>query len=136
MKTLRTVSVVALALLAWGVACAGEQPASKAEAKSGALPQAQPATLATNAAAMPDYPVVGFLESRGRVVTIKAGPKGTLYSIKTTDGKVLCENLSAEQLRAQAPELHDLIKTGVANSSGKSGATDARVRPMADSAMR
>jgi hypothetical protein len=63
------------------------------------------------------YAVIGYLEKRGRVITIKAGPQGPVYSVATTGGKVLFENLPAEQLKAQAPELHDLIKTGVAGDA-------------------
>ena len=64
--------------------------------------------------------VIGHLEKRDRVITIKSGPKGAVYGVATKDGTVLFENLSAEQLKAQAPEIHELIKTGVAG--------DARVR--------
>ena len=63
------------------------------------------------------YPVIGYLEKQDRLITIKAGPKGTLYSIATKGGKELFENVSAEQLKAQAPELHELIKTGVAGDA-------------------
>lgn len=66
------------------------------------------------------FHVIGYLETRDRVITIKSGPKGTVYSVATKDGKILHENLSAEQLKAQAPEIHDFIKTGVGR--------DARVR--------
>ena len=53
-----------------------------------------------------------------RNITIKAGAKGPVYSVKTADGKVLCENLSREQLSAQLPELGEFIKTGVAGTPG------------------
>ena len=62
---------------------------------------------------------VGYIEKRDRTITIKAGPKGPVYSVKTTDGKVLFENVSAEQLRAQAPELHEFLKSAVAGTDGK-----------------
>jgi hypothetical protein len=64
--------------------------------------------------------VIGHLEKRGRVITIKSGSKGVVYSVATRDGKLLFENVSAEQLKAQAPEIHNFITTSVAN--------DARVR--------
>jgi hypothetical protein len=73
--------------------------------------------------------VIGYLEKRDRVITIKSGSKGTVYSVASKDGKVLHDNLSAEQLKAQSPELHDLIKTGVAG--------DARARkPKIDASLR
>ena len=74
--------------------------------------------------------VIGYLEKRDRVITIKAGPNGTAYSVATKDGKVLFENVSAEQLEAQAPEIHDLINTGVAeDASVRRKVIDASMRP-------
>ena len=61
--------------------------------------------------------VIGYLEKRDRVITIKSGPKGVVYTVTTKGGKILFENLSAQQLRAQAPELHDFIKNGVAGDA-------------------
>jgi hypothetical protein len=92
-------------------------------------PQAErPAAAVTKAAPASDFPVIGYLEKRGQTITIKAGPKGPVYSAKTTAGKTLFENLSAEQLRAQAPELHEFFKKAVAGGSGKSGVLiDARL---------
>lgn len=85
----------------------------------------------TNAAPASDYPVIVYLERRGQTIAVKAGPKGPIYSAKTAEGKVLFENLSAEQLRAQAPEVHDFIKTAMARNSDKSGPImDARIRVM------
>ena len=81
-----------------------------------------------------DFPVIGYLEGRGRTITIKAGPKGPLYSVRTAEGKVLCENLSKEQLSAQAPELGEFLKNAIAGPPG--GKTDARVRIMLDATMR
>jgi hypothetical protein len=63
------------------------------------------------------YTVIGYLEKRDRVITIKSSPHGTVYSIATKDGKVLHENVSAEQLKAQAPEIYEVIKTGSANDA-------------------
>jgi hypothetical protein len=75
------------------------------------------------------YAVIGYLEKRDRVITIKAGPRGTIYSVAAKDGKVLFENLSTEQLKAQAPELHELIKTGVAGDARmRSSKIDASLR--------
>ena len=75
------------------------------------------------------YIVIGYLEKRdGTVITIKSGPKGPAYSVASKDGKVLFDNLSSEQLRAKAPEIHEFIKSAVAiDSDSKSGKKDARV---------
>ena len=84
-----------------------------------------PAATASNTGAInaeEAYPVIGNLEKRNCVITIKSSTRGTIYSIATKDGKILHENVSAEQLKAKAPELYQAIKTGLAN--------DARVQVM------
>ncbi len=113
-----------LALALTGIAGAQEQTHTKTPGP----PPPPNAAKDTKAPAVSDFPVIGYLQSRDRTVTIKAGPKGPLYSIKTAAGKVLCENASLEQLRAQAPELHQFIKSAVAGT-GKGGiVVDASVR--------
>jgi len=63
-------------------------------------------------------PIV-HLEMQDKIVTIQSGRDGLVYLVKAKDGKVLHENLSEEQLKAQAPEIHDVIKTSVAGSGSK-----------------
>jgi hypothetical protein len=130
MKILLTfVSLGTVILLAGLDSMAGDgektQPAKAPDAKA-TTPTPKPAAAA-------DFPVIGYLEKQGKVITIKSGPKGTVYSAKTTEGKVLFENISAEQMRAQAPELHEFIKSAVAANSGG----DARLRaPKVDASIR
>ena len=70
-------------------------------------------------------PIV-HLEMQDKVVTVQSGPEGLVYLVKAKDGKVLHENLSEEQLKAQAPDIHELIKTAVAGS-GDNSFMDARL---------
>ena len=72
------------------------------------------------------YPVICYLEQRDRTITVKAGPKGPVYSVKTADGKVLYDNLSIEQLSAQAPGLGEFLKTAVVGAPNAQA--DARLR--------
>ena len=81
-----------------------------------------------------DYPVICYLEQRDRTITVKAGPKGPVYSVKAADGKVLYDNLSLEQLSAQAPTLGEFLKTAVAGAPGAK--TDARLRIKVDASRR
>jgi hypothetical protein len=81
-----------------------------------------------------DYPVICYLEQRDRIITVKAGPKGAVYSVKSADGKVLYDNLSIEQLSAQAPKLGEFLKTAVAGVPGAK--TDARLGPKVDASVR
>ena len=115
-----------------GLAASQEKPGHHSPVKTPASHDAAPTT---NAIPPRDFPVIGYIEKRDREITIKAGPQGTLYSVKTADGKILFENVSAEQLRAQAPELREFIKTAVAAQPGSK--TDARVRAIkADASVR
>src|SRR5262249_10562998 len=111
-----------------------DKPATGTPPKLTAPHEAQAAAPADRTKAKMDYPVIGYLEKQDRTITIKAGPKGPLYSVKTAGGKVLCENLSAEQLRAQAPELSEFLKTAVAGTPGAKA--DARLRVTDDARIR
>ena len=108
-----------------GAALAQERTTQPAPAKSVAaqktvIPQKTPVTAPDTKAPLPsDLRIVGYIEKRDRTIVIKASSKGPFYTVKGPDGKVLFENVSAEQLRAQAPELHDFIKTAVAGADAK-----------------
>jgi hypothetical protein len=117
-----------------GLAGSQDKSSPSTQPKLAAPHEAQTAASSDGAKAKVDYPVIGYLEKRDRTITIKAGPKGPLYSVKTAAGKVLCENLSAEQLRAQAPELSEFLRTAVAGTPGAKA--DARLRVMADGRIR
>ena len=117
-----------------GLALSQDKFPPRTTAKLNASREAQTPTPAAKVKAAADFPVVGYIEKRDRTITIKAGPKGPVYSVKTADGKVLGENLSREQLSAQAPELGEFLKTAVADASGAKA--DARVRVRVDASMR
>jgi len=75
-----------------------------------------------------DFIPIVCLETRDRIVTVQSGPNGLVYLIETKDGKVLHENLSEEQLKAQAPETYELIKTAVSGRGTEDGSfMDARL---------
>ena len=81
-----------------------------------------------------NFPVICYLEQRDRTITVKAGPKGPVYCVKAASGKVLYDNVSLEQLSAQAPALGEFLKTSMAGAPGAK--TDARVRIKIDASMR
>jgi hypothetical protein len=81
-----------------------------------------------------DYPVIGYLEKQDRTITIKSGPNSALYSVRTADGKALLENVTLEQVRAQAPELHEFLKSAVAGRA--TGKADASLRIRFNSSIR
>jgi hypothetical protein len=98
--------------------------------KSATPAQPKPATSSKPSAktnSVADFPIIGHIEKRDRTITIKSGPKGTIYSVKSADGKVLCDNLTLAQLRAQSPELHEFVKTAVAGNISNGASADARL---------
>lgn len=130
MKTNQWFAISGIVLAGLGVCLLanGEPDQKTQKSPAVALKEKGPAAAVTNVAKVGELPVVMYIEKRDQTITVKSGPKGPVYSVKSADGKTLFENLSAEQLRAQAPELHQFIKTAVAKGSGKSGAVlDARI---------
>ena len=129
MKTNRIIWCCCAVSVAAMICLAKDKILLKATPKS--APIVAPATETSAAKKSPEVnrlPVIGHLETRDKIVTIQSGPNGLLYLVKTKDGKVLHESLSEEQLKAQAPEIHELIKTSVAGTSGKDGVyMDGRV---------
>jgi hypothetical protein len=111
--------------MAWMVVAADKpaEPAKPAPSTNAAL-----TTPATKPA--PALPVIGYLETRGKTIIIKSGPKGPVYSVKNSRGKIIFENLSTEQLRAKAPEIHEFLKTAFAqgSSSTRGAQVDAGLR--------
>jgi hypothetical protein len=61
-----------------------------------------------------DLPVIGQLENRSRVITVKAGPAGAVYSVATKDGKTLHNNVTLDELKAQAPDLYNFVQNSYA----------------------
>jgi len=103
------------------------QPNSPATRTTISVAKEEQATAKTSIASTGLIPIV-CLETRDKLVTVQSGPGGLVYLVQTKDGKVLHENLSEEQLKAQAPEIHELIKTAVAGSGSKDNSfMDARV---------
>jgi len=129
MKT-KQLLFVAAAVTALGLPLVrGGENAKPVEPTKTSAPTPSASVKAAGSESSQQLNVIGYLEKRDRTITIKSGPKGTVYSVATKDGRILHENLSAEQLKAQAPELHNFIKTGVAGDARvRQSAVDASVR--------
>ena len=65
-----------------------------------------------------NVPVIGHLKTRDKLITIRTGSDGPLYTVKSKDGTVLAVNLPAEDLYAMFPELKDLMERGIADWAG------------------
>ena len=68
-----------------------------------------------------DGPVIVHLATRDRVITISSGIDGPVYTVKTRDGKILGEKLSADALHARFPEIEKFMDTTLAGQDEKSG---------------
>lgn len=137
MKTnMKTLLVATVLVVTGGLVLAQQKPSPTGSPKSASAKQSIAPT--TNNAAVPDFPIIGYIEKQDRTITIKSGPKETIYSVKSADGKLLCNNLTLEQLRAQLPDLHEFVKTAVAGKISDGASADARVRivPIADGRVR
>jgi hypothetical protein len=62
--------------------------------------------------------VIGTMQSRDKIVTVKTGAAGIVYSVATKEGQKLYENISADDLKAQAPALHEFIESGIGGYAG------------------
>ncbi len=62
-------------------------------------------------------PVVGHLKTRDKFITIRTGPDGPLYTVRSRSGEVLAVDLSATELSAKFPQLGRMLERGLA--SGK-----------------
>ncbi len=56
-------------------------------------------------------PLIGYLETKDRVITVVGGSK---YTVKTKTGKVLAENIGLDKLQARFPDLYKLVDGSVA----------------------
>jgi hypothetical protein len=102
------------------------QPNSPATRTAVSVEQDGKASAAAPSHSVNVIPIV-HLQTQDKLVTIQSGPDGLVYLVQTKDGKVLHENLSEDQLKAQAPEIHELIKTAVGGGSKDNSFLDARV---------
>lgn len=101
--------LLGLAALAWAAdksATPTNTPPSKTNPPS--------ATASNTNLAKGRFPIIGYLEGQDKVIIIKSGPKGPLYSVKDSKGKAILEDRTMDQLRAQAPEIHQLIQSAIA----------------------
>jgi hypothetical protein len=60
------------------------------------------------------------LAFRDHIVTITSSPRGPRYSVRTTSGTLLSEDLSEDQLLAAHPKLHSHIRSSQASDGSGS----------------
>ncbi len=77
--------------------------------------------LAASAAPADDEPVVGYLAMRDHVLTLFSSPGGTLYTVRTREGRILLSRATEFELAAQLPRIHKQIRSLIAGSSSGNG---------------
>jgi len=60
-------------------------------------------------------PVIVYLETRKRVVTIMSGHEGRIYTVTTKDGRTLGQHLCEQQLQEKLPNIYYFLKTSYAD---------------------
>ena len=74
-----------------------------------------PGTLPAAAMAQAaDQKIICHIVSRDQTITIKSGPKGLLYSLTGTDGKILLADASDAVFAKMQPELYRHIRQSIA----------------------
>ena len=81
---------------------------------------------------------IAHLAFRDHIVTITSSPQGLRYSVRTTSGTLLGEDLTEDQLLAAHPKLHSHIRSSYASDESGSfiwaGRSESLIEPAADTA--
>ena len=96
-------------------------------------------SLSTHAALADDEALsIVHLAFRDHIVTITSSPQGPRYSVRTTSGTLLGENLTDAQLLAAHPKLHSHIRSSYAGNEDGSfiwaGRSESLIEPAVDAA--
>jgi hypothetical protein len=70
---------------------------------------------------------VGHLATRDYWITMTLGPQGPRYTVRTKAGRILHRDLSAGEVEARLPKIHELISTGYAARPATGATLDARL---------
>jgi hypothetical protein len=85
-----------------------------------------------------EAPSIVHLAFRDHIVTITSSPSGPRYSVRTTSGTLLSEDLTEDQLLAEHPKLHSHIRSSVASDESGSliwaGRSESPIEPAVDAA--
>ena len=63
---------------------------------------------------------IGTLRTTEHLITIHHAENGTVYTVKTHDGKLLEQKINEKDLISKMPYLEDILKRGVADDAGTS----------------
>lgn len=61
--------------------------------------------------------VIGQIQTRNKVIIIRSGADGQIYTVKSKEGDILADDLNAEELNAKFPELKEVVENGLAGDA-------------------
>jgi hypothetical protein len=114
MLTLASREVVLLGLVMGLIVSCSSEPGQKLTPQA-----ASPASRAISKGGGEEYPVIGSLEFRNKIVTILSGPNGPVYTVTTSDGTTVARHLRVDQFQAKFPDLYEHMKNGVAGNDAR-----------------
>ena len=129
-------------MLIWLAGCSSkpsqDQPVVRSD-QSAVPVAASPVKTNTTTEARPGTPL-GSLKGRDHVLTFYSTLEGARFTVSTLDGKVLGEQMSVEELRAQLPDVYKAFKSSIAGTGTYQDASAPRQssppqRPVLDASM-
>ena len=61
--------------------------------------------------------VIGQIKTRDKVIVIRSGADGQIYTVKSEDGDLLADDLNTEELNKKFPELKEVVENGLAGDA-------------------
>lgn len=116
---LRSLTLLALSAFAANACSEPELPPpaqepAESEARADSPEEAANAALVPVSATPSDPSEVLFgLETREHQVYIHSTDHGSLYTVKSKDGRVLADRISEVELGVSYPDLHDILNNGI-----------------------
>lgn len=89
------------------------------------------ATAKTVKKASTDQTVIVQLEKKNHSITISTSPKGPLYTVRDSKGKVIADALTETQLQAKLPEIYREVKKAIADGKLDASLDHGHIGPSA-----
>jgi|TARA_B100000959_G_scaffold286314_1_gene364435 hypothetical protein len=64
-----------------------------------------------------DHPLIGYLKTNEHTISLHMGPRESLYTVRTHEGRVIAANISASELITRLPHLRTLVERGMADDA-------------------
>jgi hypothetical protein len=64
-----------------------------------------------------ENPVIVQIQTRDKILIIRSGDKGRLYTVKSRDGVLLAADLTAAEIEKKFPDLKKILEKGLAGDA-------------------